>query len=281
MTSYSKIDQPEVIALLFPPQKSSATPCPADAEDVSFDISSTVALKCRYYSSSREGAVLFLYPATESSFQSFDLLAENYVNRGVNVFIASYRGCGMNQGMPSVEAAFEDSEKLFRLAVDWLRLKGCTGPCFVMGQSLGSIYAIDTVFKNGDSVKGLIIESGICGTADYLKASGASPEQAEILEADGFNTIEKIEKIKVPTLIFHGAKDPLVAVTEAEKLQASSGARTKQFFVMPGAERLTVSEKGGDLYLQTIKQFMDTVSGVNTWRQKRKSYRTNQKDPKV
>ena len=38
MTSYIKIDQPEIIALLFPPQNSDFTPSPANAEDVSFEI---------------------------------------------------------------------------------------------------------------------------------------------------------------------------------------------------------------------------------------------------
>ena len=78
-------------------------------------------------------------------------------------------------------------------------------------------------------------------------------------------------------MIFHGARDALVAIAEAEKLQASSGARTKQFFVIPGAEHHTVGETGGDLYVEEIKKFIDTVCGVNTWRQKRKSHKRNQK----
>ncbi len=48
---------------------------------------------------------------------------------------------------------YADSEKLFHLAIGWLTDKGYTGPIFVMGQSLGSICAIDTVFKNSDLLK--------------------------------------------------------------------------------------------------------------------------------
>jgi hypothetical protein len=62
----------------------------------------------------------------------------------------------------------------------------------------------------------------------------------------------------------------LVAIAEAEKIQAFSGARTKQFFVIPGAEHHTVGKTGGQLYIKTIKQFTDTVCGVNTWRQNRR-----------
>ena len=277
MTLYSKIDQPEVIELLFPPQNNATSPCPANAEDVIFETGSGTGLNCRYYLTDLQAPVLFLYPATNVSADIFDMVAEKYLKQGMNVFLASYPGCGKNSGSPSVGAMYAGSERLFHLAIDWLKDKGCTGHLFVMGQSLGSICAIDTVCKNGESVKGLIIESGICSTSAFLEAMGASREHADILEEEGFNNIEKIEKIKTPTLIFHGARDGLVGVAEAEQLQASSGARTKQFFVIPGAERHTVGETGGDLYVQTIKQFTDTVSGVNTWRQKRRSHKRNQK----
>lgn len=275
MIIYSKLDQPEVTVLLFPSQSTPFSSCPANAEDVSLDIGSGNTLHCRFYFADPAAPVLFYYPATSVSTLSFDPVAENYLKHGLNVFLASYRGCGNNSGSPSLAAMYADSEILFRLAARWLSDKGCTGPLFVMGQSLGSICAIDTVIKNDDLIKGMIIESGICSTASFLAALGASPEQADIVQKDGFDNVEKIEKIKKPTLIFHGARDQLVAVAEAEKLQAASGARTKQFFVIPGAEHHTVSDTGGELYIKAIKQFTDTVCGVNTWRQKRRSHKRN------
>ncbi len=272
---YSKLDHPELTALLFPSPGKPVSPCPANAEDVCLDIGSGNVLNCRFYFTDPASPVLFYYPATSGSTQSFDPVAESYLKQGLNVFLASYRGCGNNTGSPSLAAMFGDSENLFQLATRWLSDKGYTGALFVMGQSLGSICAIDTVINNAELVKGMILESGICSTASFLEAMGASPDQADIEERDGFNNVEKIEKIKNPTLIFHGARDQLVAVAEAEKLQAASGARTKQFFVIPGAEHHTVGKTGGDLYIKAIKQFTDTVCGVNTWRQKRRSQKRN------
>ena len=180
MTPYSKIDQPEVIALLFPPQREATSPCPANAEDVVFEVGSDVTLNCRYFFTDQAAPVLFFYPATDGTAEYLDTVAEKYLNQGMNVFLASYRGCGSNSGSPSVAAMYADSEKLFHLATAWLKDKGSTGHLFVMGQSLGSICAIDTVFKNGESVKGLIIESGICDTAAFLEAKGASIGDADI-----------------------------------------------------------------------------------------------------
>jgi len=274
MVPYSKIDQPEILALLFPSDRNIPSPCPASAEDISFTSGREGALTYRFYYTDPKAPILFYYPATIGSAASFDALAEQYGKRGMNVFLASYRGCGINSGSPAIATMYADAEKMFPLAVDWLKSKGYTGALFIMGQSLGCLCAIDTVVNNSEAVKGMIIESGIYGTASFLQAIGVSEKQADIAEEEGFNHGQKIAKIKIPTLIFHGAKDRQVAVAEAEKLQAASGARSKQFFVIPGAEHHTVTETGGDLLIQAIKQFADTVCGVNTWRQKRKSYKS-------
>lgn len=270
MTLYNRIDLPGIIELLFPPQCANPSPPPHYAEDVNFEIVPGLSLHCRFYLADPKAPVLFLFPSTANSFYSLDVLAEGYVKQGMNIFLASYRGCGQNSGSPSIGAVFADSEKLFDLGVKWLSSNGFNGPVFVMGQSLGSIAAIDIVSKNTDSIKGLILESSICETGPFLEALGTGLEIADFPEEEGFNTLKKIEKIKNPTLIFHGASDRLVAVAEAEKIQASSGARTKQFFVIPGAEHHTVGETGGQLYIKAIKQFTDTVCGVNTWRQNRR-----------
>ncbi|WP_459944893.1 alpha/beta hydrolase family protein [Desulfocastanea catecholica] len=278
MNPHRKIDRPEVTALLFSRENCVQSPCPAGAEDVLFETEPGIALQCRFYFAAQDAPVLFVYPATAGDGHSFDGVAQDYCRQGMNIFLTSYRGCGKNSGSPSVSAMYADSEKLLHLAFDWLAGRGCLGPYFIMGQSVGSTCAIDTVVKNGDSIKGLIVESGICDTSSFLGALGESTAQADITEEEGFNTLEKIEKIKTPTLIFHGARDGLVAIAEAEKLQASSGARTKQFFVIPGAEHHTVGKTGGELYIKTIKQFIDTVSGVNTWRQKRRDHKSKRKN---
>lgn len=271
MIAYSKIDQPEILALLFPSQNNVPSPCPADAEDIHFTAGAEYGVSYRFYGTDQQAPILFYYPATIGSAASFDLLAEQYRKQEMNVLLASYRGCGINSGSSSIAAMYADAQKIFPLAVDWLRGKGYTGALFVMGQSLGCLSAIDTVVNDSDSVKGLILESAICGTSAYLQAMGISEKLADIAEEEGFNNIQKIAKIKIPTLIFHGTKDSLVAVVEAEKLQAASGARNKQFFVIPGAEHYSVGKTGGDLFIKAIKQFADTTCGVNTWRQKRKS----------
>ena len=246
MAAYSKIDQPEILTLLFPPAESVPSPCPSGAVDINLAVATKDGGACRFYGIEPQAPILFYYPATTGAAADFDALAKQYNQEGMNFFLASYPGCGINSGSPSLTSLYEENRKLFPAAVDWLRNNGYTGALFVMGQSLGCLCAIDTVAENSDAVKGMIIESGICGTASFLRALGVSEKQADIAEEEGFDNAEKIGRIKLPTLIFHGAQDKQVPVAEAEKLQAASGARNKQFFIIPGAERHTVGITGGD-----------------------------------
>lgn len=271
MATYRKIDHLEILTRLFPPVENLPSPCPPGALDINFDAGNEGGLNCRFYGIDQQAPVLFCYPATTACPGQLDALAKQYNQEGMNFFLASYRGCGGNAGSPSVASLYADSKKMFPLALDWLQSKGYTGALFVMGDSIGSLCAIDTIIVNSEAIKGLIIESGICDTAPFLRALGVSDSLADITEEEGFNNLQKIARIKVATLIFHGAQDHLVPMTEAEQLQAASGARNKQFFIIPGAKRHTVSATGGVLLVQAIKQFTDTVCGVNTWRQKRRS----------
>ena len=273
MAAYRKIDQPEILALLFPPTENTPSLCPAGAVDITLTAGAISDISCRFYGIDKQAPILFYYPSTMVSAAQLDAIAAQYNQEGMNFFLAAYRGCSINSGSPSLALLYEESRAMFPVAMDWLKNSGYTGAVFVMGQSLGSLCAIDTVALNSDAVKGMILESGIGGTTAFLLALGVSAQQADITEAEGFNNAEKMTRIKLATLIFHGAQDKLVPIAEAEELQAASAARNKQFFVIPGAERHTVSTTGGVLFIRAIKQFTDTVCGVNTWREKRRSSR--------
>ena len=79
-------------------------------------------------------------------------------------------------------------------------------------------------------------------------------------------------------MILHGARDQLIPPSEAEKLQAESGARNKQFLLIPGADHNTMISTAGRLYFQTIRQFIDTITGASSWRNKRRQKQSEAKN---
>ena len=273
MPNIISIDAPEILPLLFQPPGDLPDECPASAQDVLLTPAPGISLSCRFYNCAPDAPTLLYFHGGNECCASFNAEAENFIRHGINVFLASYRGYGRSSGTPSVAALLSDCRSLLLQAAEWLKAQGGSGDLFVMGRALGSVCAIDAVFSHGELVKGLVIESGFCETASILQALGVPPSAVPSAEAEGFDNLRKIAAIKLPTIIFHGVKDCLVPVAQAEKLQAAAGARNKQFFIIPGAEHHTVSKMGGTLYYQKIKEVINGVCGVNTWRQRRREFK--------
>lgn len=273
MEKHSKIDNPEVVSSLFKIPSEPSYDCPAFAEDVVFAASEQTRLTCRFFPAEQGAPTLLYFPDSLGSIKKYDNFAEIYTRQNINFLIAPYRGYGNNIGKPGIFSMLEDAKCIFQETVTFLKKKNIASPLFVMGTSLGSACAIDIVSSYTNHIKGMIIESAFCDTLPFLTGLGLDITRMGLTEEDGFNNRGKIETIKLPTLILHGSRDCVVPPAQAEILQANSGARNKQFHVIPGAERETLIETGGDLYFSTIKNFVDTVSGINTWRQQRRKHK--------
>ena len=271
MKKYDKIDTPEIVDSLFNVHSGSITACPEHAEDIEFRTSDQIRLVCRFFQAGKDAPTLLHFHDSMRSTKIYDIIANDYTRNNINFLLASYRGTGRNSGNPSISSMMVDADFILQETILLRQKKDLKGPLFLMGNSLGCACVIDIAYNHADSIKGIIIESGFCDTVPFLTGLGHDINQSGITEDDGFNNKEKIEKVKLPTLILHGARDSLVPPAQAEVLQASSGARNKQFHIIPGADRQTMIETGGDLYFQTIKNFVDMVSGINTWRQRRKN----------
>ena len=273
MHSLAKLDHPEISSLLLKPPCDYKGSRPANAEDLSLPICEGVFLSCRFYLSAPEAPTIIYFHGGCESSDSFDAEAEAFNQVGINVFLASQRGFGKSSGTPSLTNLLADAGVQFSLAVEWLAQNKYSGAIAIMGRALGSVCAIDVVHNNPDTIKAMILESAFCETLPLLKALSAEKAAAGISEDDGFNNLQKIAAIKVPTVLFHGSRDILVPVAQAEKIQAASGAKNKQFLIIPGAEHESVSQTGGHLYFSTIKGFVDNICGVNTWRQRRRKFK--------
>jgi fermentation-respiration switch protein FrsA (DUF1100 family) len=146
-----------------------------------------------------------------------------------------------------------------------------------MGRSLGSASAIDVAVNNSDEVSGLIIESGFAKTLPLAKVLGLDLEKMGITEEQTFNNSEKIGKFTKPTFILHGQYDQLIPLWQAETLQAESGAKSKEFQIVPGADHNSLIAVAGQLYFQTIGKFVEKAAGTAPdWRQRRRQFKAQQ-----
>jgi alpha-beta hydrolase superfamily lysophospholipase len=271
MQNFSKLDDPAFLSSVFHPRRSEITPLPKGAIDVEIETSPGIRIGCRFYIHDLNSPNVIYFHGNGEIVSDYDDIGPLYNHTGINLLVTTYRGYGWSVGSPTVELMLSDAEILFSKIQNWLTFNEYIGALFLMGRSLGSVSAIDLATRHEDDIKGLIIESGIANTIPLAEAIGVDTNRLGVTEADGFQNVEKIAKVTVATFIFHGSNDEIIAASEAENLQAYSGARTKEFVVIPGATHNTMILTGGKLYFQTLKNFIDKVTGITNWRRRRKT----------
>ncbi len=274
METLTKLDQPELLSFIFSPRTCDVTPLPKAAIDVEIETEPGVIIGCRFHIHDPASPNIIFFHGNGEIVADYDDIGPLYNHAGMNLLVTEFRGYGWSNGTPTVTSMLADAEILFTEIQNWLKFNNHDGKIFIMGRSLGSVPAIDLATRHEDDIKGLIIESGIADTIPLAKVLGLNPENTEFTEDDGFRNIQKIETVKTPTFIFHGSRDEIIDAAEAEKLQSYSGARTKEFIVIPGATHNTMITTGGRLYFETIKNFIDKVTGVTNWRRRRKTTNT-------
>lgn len=271
----SKLDRPEILAAIFHPRKEEKTTLPAACSDFDVPIpSDDVTLGCRFYLTDPEAVSIVFFHGTGETVADYDEIAPLFLEAGINILVAGYRGYGWSNGEPSVTSLYKDSTLVLDTFISYCKDNGLCEDIFVMGRSLGSAASIDIGYWTPEKIKGIIIDSGFAHSLPLAARLGYDVASAGIEEEDCFNNLTKIEEITIPTLILHGAEDQLIPLNEAVKLQAESGAKTKQLFVVPGADHNSLIAKGGSLYFETIKVFTDTVTDRNTWRLRRKNFKS-------
>jgi len=243
-----------------------------EAQRFSVKINSGEDFDCFLSSVSPEAPNILCFHHTAS--ENFENLAETAKNLAlVNLnYIAVEYCASVPQGLCYSDLLRRGCD-LIEGVVQWLKSNGLTGPLFLMGQSIGNNVVLKSAVSNSGSIKGLILEDLVGDTVSFFKMLNPDYSDLTLPENAGFNCLEMIADIKAPTLFFHGAKDNLVSTRDAEKLQSYSGAKTKQFYIIPGAERGMLQETGGALYFETIRKFTETVCGTNTWRDKRRKFK--------
>jgi pimeloyl-ACP methyl ester carboxylesterase len=151
---------------------------------------------------------------------------------GYNVLLVDYRGFGKSSGgQPSEAKVFEDAEATWRYLLE----QGHIAPhrLFIYGHSLGGAIAIDLAAHHPEAA-GLIVESTFTSMLEMGERNyGYLP--VTLLLNQRFESLSKIDKIKMPLLIIHGTWDNLVPVEMAQRLYAAA----------PGPKFMTLIEGGG------------------------------------
>ena len=174
-SSLETLDRPEVLERLFFPRRASAEELtsPYGINHI-IEAAPAISIGCRFYPAGSMSPNILYFHGNGEIAPDYDYTAPPYQERGINLFVADYRGYGLSTGSPTSSAIIEDAHPVFDGFVSFLEDGGYTGDLFVMGRSLGSAPAIEVAFHYQDRLKGLIVESGFASTGTLLERLGAS-----------------------------------------------------------------------------------------------------------
>jgi alpha-beta hydrolase superfamily lysophospholipase len=250
------MDRPEILDRLFFPRPASGEELTSPyGQNHSIEVEAGVSIGCRFYPSRTDGPNILYFHGNGEITPDYDYVAHLYQERGLNLFVADYRGYGMSNGSPTCSSIIRDAHPIFHGFVKFLLHRGYAGSLFVMGRSLGSAPAIEVAYRYQQRVGGLIVESGFASTEKQLIRLGVQHLFKDVANPVGFGNDLKIREVRIPTLIIHGKEDGIIPVEEGQRLYSLSGADRKISLFISCAGHNDLMERDLDAYMEAVQKF--------------------------
>jgi fermentation-respiration switch protein FrsA (DUF1100 family) len=245
-------DRPEILYRLFFPRRDVAPDSESPrAFNRLVEVEEGISICCRCYPVRPDGPNILYFHGNGEVAADYDYVAPVYAERGLNLFVADYRGYGGSGGSPTCTAMIKDAHPIFRDFMEYIGKNGLTGSPFVMGRSLGSAPAIELACHYQAEFEGLIVESGFASAANQVARLGVEHLFDDEVPV-GFGNDLKIGDVKIPTLIIHGEWDEIIPASEGRVLYELSGAAGKSSLFIPRAGH-------NDIMMLGLKAYMDAV----------------------
>ena len=265
MTEFDKdlelMDRPEILyRLFFPRSEDPMERLPRNGATHLIEVDAGISIGCRFYHAWKEAPAVLYFHGNGEIASDYDYVAPLYQQRGLNLFVADYRGYGLSGGSPTCSAIIRDAHPLFEGFRTILKEAGYTGSLFVMGRSLGSAPAIEVARYHQEHLKGLIVESGFASQQRQLARLGVTHLFSDFEDMVGFGNDLKIRQVRIPTLIIHGEEDEIIPVEEGRALYALSGAEVKKALFVPDAGHNDLFEIAWQQYMQSMVEFTGSAA---------------------
>lgn len=190
--------------------------------------------------------LLYMHGNYEDLGSINDYLPE-FVQAGYAVFAFDYRGYGLSEGRASEANVCADA----RVAYQYLRDKiGVPADrIIIFGYSLGSGPSVELALH--ERAAGLILQGAFVSTYRVMT-------RYPLVLGDKFVNIDKVSRLKLPVLFYHGTEDGTVPIWHGEALYAATTARKMKLFV-EGGHHTGLATFAGPIYWETFKQFTDSL----------------------
>ena len=168
---------------------------------------------------------------------------------GFAVLGIDYRGFGQStQTLPSEDLANEDA----LAAWQWLAHQQPQAKRFVFGHSLGAAIAV-RLASEVDDATGVIVEGAFTSIPDVFSTTKWGWLPLGPLITQRFDAASRLDKIKAPLLVVHGAEDNLIK-PELGRALYERAKQPKRFVLIEGGTHHNTNAVGQVQYRQAVAE---------------------------
>lgn len=175
-------------------------------------------------------------------------------SNNLQVLAFDYRGYGSSTGTPSEAGLYQDGLAAVRYFQD--HIEGGDLPIVYWGRSLGSCVA--AYVASQISPDGLILETAFSSKKSLVRYHPTFRWFHPFSHCK-LNTIKYLEDYSSPSLLLHGDQDQTVPLEEGKSLFRNLNG-PKKFYCVSGADHINLHRIGGDSYMRTVVQFIDSLA---------------------
>lgn len=181
-------------------------------------------------------ALVYFHGNAESAAQNDDV-ARLFAARGVDVFVAEYRGYGGCPGSPSEDGLLLDGRAAVREAS--ARTGVASKDLVLFGRSLGS--GVASALAAEGHGRAVVLLSPYTSMVDMACLLVPRP-LALLAVRDAFDSKERLGRAAQPVVVLHGTRDGVIPFAQGEALAAALGARAT-LVRLEGADHNDVFER--------------------------------------
>lgn len=215
-----------------------------------------VRLHALWQAAARDDAPALLYlHGARRNVESSTFRIRQMHELGFAVLAIDYRGFGLSTDeLPSEASVDEDARAAWR----WLAQRQPRSERFIFGHSLGGAIAVQLA-TGVDDAKGLIVEGTFTSIPDVFQTFKWGWLPITPLITQRFDSASKIDKVKVPVLVVHGADDSLIRPELGRALFERASA-PKRFVLVEGGTHYTTNRLARAQYRDALR----TLFGLGT-----------------
>jgi len=171
---------------------------------------------------------------------------------GFNVLLVDYRGYGLSHGSASEAGIYRDA----KTALAYLQTQGYRlNDIIIHGKSLGSAVAVHVA--QHQPFAAVILSTPLSSGDDIADTMGLS--WLTPLLGHPFDSLSKIQHLRAPLLVLHGAQDQILPIAMGKKLFQHATITPKHFVTFPDATHNDIIARDPAFYFDQIQQFLNTL----------------------